>query len=91
MKHTIFINKYTQIQDHVSQCIPEESKFIKLDEISVLVELPKFKNRVEVLTCCREALGEKKEILIQPVISYTETSSSIEVTVPQMKRFFQKQ
>jgi hypothetical protein len=33
----------------------------------------------------------KKKMLIQPVISITEKSDSLEVTIPEMKRFFQKQ
>ena len=91
MKNSLFISKYTKIEDEISQCLPKESMFVDLDASSVLVKLPQSNNPKEVLKCCREALDEKKEMLIQPVISFTEKSDSLEVTIPEMKRFFQKQ
>lgn len=91
MKNSIFINKYTKIKDEISQCIPEDSVFVGLDASSRLVKLPRSNSRVEVLKCCREALDEKKEILIQPVMSFTDKSNYIELRIPKMKRFFKKQ
>lgn len=90
MKNTILVNKYSKIKDEISQCIPKGAEVIVLDTMSVLVTLPSSENRREVLKCCREAIGEKRQILIQPVINYTETADSIEVAIPEMKRFFQR-
>jgi len=90
MKNIIFINKYIKIKDEISKCIPEDSMFIHLDSSSVLVKLsPAFK-RKEVISCCRNALGQKKETLIQPVNDFVEKSDTIELTIPNMKRFFNK-
>jgi hypothetical protein len=87
MNNTILIKKYTQIKDEISDCIPHGSTLNDLDGKSVLISIPSRAEKLEALRCCRHAVGETKEVLIQPVMHYTETNKGFEVTVPEMKLF----
>lgn len=87
MNNTILIKKYTQIKDEISDCIPQGSTLNDLDGKSVLISIPSRAEKLEALRCCRHAVGETKEVLIQPVMHYTETNKGFEVTVPEMKLF----
>jgi len=91
MNNTILIKKYTQIKDEISDCIPEGSRLNDLDGKSVLVTIPSRAEKIEALKCCRDAVGGTKEVLIQPVIHYTETNKGFEVTVPEMRLFLSKE
>lgn len=90
MKNIIFINKYQHIKDEISHCIPEGSTLKDLDGKSVLAEIPSAAQKIEALRCCRDAIGRKKEVLIQPVIYYIETNEGFELTVPEMRLFVLK-
>lgn len=78
------------IKDQITACIPENSEVVALDSKCVLLILPRGENRKEVMTKFREQLEDTKSSLVQPVNGYKENSNSIEVALPQMKRFFPK-
>lgn len=90
MKHTILIKKYQQIKDEIADCILEGSTVKDLDGNSVLVQAGNSAKKKELLRCCRDAVGERKKVLIQPVIHYTETTRGFELTVPEMRIFLSK-
>lgn len=84
------IKQYQQIKDEIAHCIPEGSVFKEIDGKSVLVQTPDSAKKKEALKCCRNAVGKIKEVLIQPVIHYTETNKGFELTVPEMRIFLSK-
>ncbi|MFT7878946.1 MAG: hypothetical protein ABXS91_01015 [Sulfurimonas sp.] len=90
MKHVILIKKYQEMKDEIADCIPEGSTLKDLDGNSVLVQTPDRAKKKEALRCCRNAVGNTKEVLIQPVIHYTETNRGFELTVPEMRIFLSK-
>jgi len=90
MENTIFINKYDRVSEKIADCIPDGSEITRLDGRCVLVALPRRQKRKAVLQACRERLGEQEKQLLQPVISCRESADSIEVALPELKRFFPK-
>jgi hypothetical protein len=78
------------IKDVIAACIPEGTEIVRLDAKCALLVLPRSENRKAVIAQCREKLGEKKATMVQAVNGYKDNGGSIEVALPQMKRFFPK-
>ncbi len=90
MKEGIFVNKYSTIKAELAECIPAMTQVFELDSKCALLILPRAQKRKDVMALCRKQLGEAKRDLIQVVNSYRESGDSIEITLPDMKRFFPK-
>jgi hypothetical protein len=88
--NTVFISKYDKLEAKIADCIPEGSEIMKLDSHCALITLPRVQKRKAFLQRCRERLEEKERGLLQSVISCKESADSIEVALPDMKRFFPK-
>jgi hypothetical protein len=90
MKNKIFINRYSRIQEKVDECIPRASQITTLQQDCAIIELPTSSERKSVIEACRSVIREEYLTYIQPVNNYKEIGNTIEVALPGIKRFFQK-